>query len=113
MTVSSATIGPLVSRSVSSPELTEIVDRHWTDGVGDGDSTGVYPVFAASNLGDGHTPSGIVSNADPSAVPTVCDGSGVSVSGQDEEQPAIPATAPDTTVPRNVRRNVEGINYGV
>jgi hypothetical protein len=70
-------------------------------------------VFSASNRGDGHAPSGSVSKADPSAVPTVCDGSGVSVSGQDEEHPAIPATTPDTTVPRNVRRNVEGINYDV
>ena len=71
----------------------------------------MYPVFATSNRGDGHAPLGSVSNPDPVAVSTVCDGFGVSVSGHDDEHPVVLTAAPVATIPRRVRRDMEGISY--
>lgn len=85
--------------------------RHWIDGVSSSEFTAVYPVFAALNRGDGHEPSGVVSNPDLLAPRSIVDdGEGVSLSGHDDEHPAILVTTPAPTVLRNTLRIMEGIN---
>ena len=73
--------------------------------------TDVYPVFAALNRGDGHSPLGSVSNPEPVVVSTACERFGVSVSGHDKEHPVMLIAAPAASIPRKFRRNVEGISY--
>jgi hypothetical protein len=71
-------------------------------------------VFPGSNRGVGHAPPGSVSKADPpSSGPTTVEGSGRPLSGQDDEQPARPTTAPVATAPRYVLRRMEGIDSPV